>query len=99
MAELAERGIGDLAPVRSPLVDVAREAGVSTATVDRVLNNRGRARSRTRDLVLGAAARLGYISQAGSGAPIRLPPADDVVQLHFVLPDGNNSFIAALHRQ
>jgi LacI family transcriptional regulator, galactose operon repressor len=89
----------DFANVRSTLVDVAREAGVSTATVDRVLNNRGSARSRTRDLVLEAAARLGYIAQGergGIGAPA---PAEDIVRLHFALPDGNNSFIAAVHHQ
>lgn len=98
MAELAERGIRDFATVRSTLVDVAREAGVSTATVDRVLNNRG-ARSRTRDLVLEAAARLGYIAQAVPGGPNGVPQADDIVRLHFALPDGNNSFIAAVHHQ
>jgi transposase len=38
--------------LRSTIIDVAREAGVSTATVDRVLNNRSGARSRTRDAEL-----------------------------------------------
>ena len=42
-----------------------------------------------------AAARLGYFSQPGVVAPA----PDDVVRLHFALPDGNNSFIAALHHQ
>src|SRR6185312_98771 len=52
MIESAERGGRSLGAVRSTLVDVAREAGVSTATVDRVLNNRAGPRSRTRELVL-----------------------------------------------
>jgi LacI family transcriptional regulator len=97
MAESAERGMRSLGTVRSTLVDVAREAGVSTATVDRVLNNRAGPRSRTRELVLEAAARLGYPSQIAASAQATTP--DDVVRLRFALPDGNNSFIAALHSQ
>lgn len=40
--------------------DVAREAGVSTATVSHVLNNAGQVSRRTRRLVLSAIRRLGY---------------------------------------
>ncbi|MFL5751273.1 MAG: LacI family DNA-binding transcriptional regulator [Chloroflexota bacterium] len=40
--------------------DVARRAGVSTATVSRVLTGRGRARPETRDRVVAAARDLGY---------------------------------------
>ena len=47
---------------RITLLDVAREAGVSSATVDRVLNDRGGVRSRTREVVLGVAQRLGYLA-------------------------------------
>ena len=85
--------------LRSTIVDIAREAGVSTATVDRVLNNRSGARSRTRDLVLETAKRLGYIPD---GTPLSAPaPVDHgaVIQLDFVLPGGDNPFIAALHEQ
>ncbi|TIT97146.1 MAG: LacI family transcriptional regulator, partial [Mesorhizobium sp.] len=35
--------------MRSTLTDIAREAGVSPATVDRVLNNRPGVRARTRE--------------------------------------------------
>ena len=83
--------------MRSTIVDIAREAGVSTATVDRVLNNRIGARSRTRDIVLETAMRLGYIPD---GKPAAASPAinsGDVVRLDFVLPQGNNAFISALH--
>src|SRR5207245_11256384 len=45
--------------VRSTLTDIAREAGVSPATVDRVLNNRPGVRARTREIVIELAQRLG----------------------------------------
>ena len=45
--------------MRSTLTDVAREAGVSAATVDRVLNNRAGVRERTREIVIETARRLG----------------------------------------
>jgi LacI family transcriptional regulator len=83
--------------VRSTLIDVAREAGVSVATVDRVLNNRAGPRSRTRELVLEAAARVGYLTQAPS--VVGTAAVGDPVRLHFAIPDGNNSFIAALRRE
>ena len=41
--------------------DVAAAAGVSTATVDRVLHQRGRVRQATAQRVLSAASRLGYL--------------------------------------
>ncbi|MES2666239.1 MAG: LacI family DNA-binding transcriptional regulator [Pseudomonadota bacterium] len=75
------------------LHDVAREAGVSPATVDRVLNGRDGVRSRTRDVVLGTARRLGYISDPAA------PEVQAAVQLVFLLPAGTNAFIDALHRQ
>lgn len=79
------------------LQDVAREAGVSPATVDRVLNGRDGVRSRTRDVVLGTARRLGYISDpdALTGPQTETPP----IALVFLLPAGTNAFINALHRQ
>jgi LacI family repressor for deo operon, udp, cdd, tsx, nupC, and nupG len=42
------------------IADVARLAGVSTATVSRVLRNPGQVRSRTYDLVIEAVRRSGY---------------------------------------
>lgn len=42
------------------MADVAREAGVSTATVSHVLNDTRRVRANTRELVLAAIARTGY---------------------------------------
>ncbi|MCA9428837.1 MAG: LacI family DNA-binding transcriptional regulator, partial [Candidatus Omnitrophica bacterium] len=42
------------------IVDVAREAGVSQATVSRVLGGKVRVNVETRDRVLNAVASLGY---------------------------------------
>ncbi|MER9458098.1 LacI family DNA-binding transcriptional regulator [Mesorhizobium sp. M0179] len=83
--------------MRSTLTDIAREAGVSAATVDRVLNNRPGVRARTREIVLEMAQRLGYIGEGPNGAPPR-PSPGEVIRLDFALPAGTNSFIKMLHR-
>lgn len=74
------------------IADVAQAAGVSTATVDRVLNARASVRDRTRTRVLSAAERLGYIDAAAREAahPVRLA---------FVLPGGPNTFMGILAGQ
>ncbi len=82
--------------MRSTLIDVAREAGVSAATVDRVLNNRPGVRVRTREIVFDTARRLGYIAEAGAAADRR---AADTIRLDFVLPVGTNTFIRHLNEQ
>lgn len=74
--------------MRSTLTDIARQAGVSTATVDRVLNDRPGVRQRTRTIVLETASRLGYL--AHTSAPHKR------LRLDFVLPEGTNSFIRNL---
>jgi len=48
--------------------DVARRAGVSTATVSRSLSGRGPVSSRTRDRVLAAADELGYVVSAAASS-------------------------------
>lgn len=78
--------------MRSTLTDVAREAGVSAATVDRVLNNRPGVRERTRAVVVETARRLGYLPD-GQVAPT------GSLRLDFVLPEGTNSFIRTLRAQ
>lgn len=80
--------------MRSTVTDIAREAGVSAATVDRVLNDRPGVRERTRQVVLETARRLGYIGAGETGAP---SPAHGAIRLDFVLPVGTNSFIRMLH--
>lgn len=81
--------------MRATLIDIAREAGVSAATVDRVLNNRSGVRSRTREIVIEAAQRLGYISP-GSG---QAQSATDTIRLDFVLPMGTNPYMKMLREQ
>lgn len=82
--------------MRFTLHDVAREAGVSSATVDRVLNNRAGVRARTREIVMESARRLGYIDGGVNG--VQSPPGQ-AVRLDFVLPYGTNTFILELQRQ
>jgi LacI family transcriptional regulator len=81
--------------LRHTVTDIAREAGVSPATVDRVLNNRQGVRARTRETVLQTARRLGYVA-AYEGAP---PDKVTQVRLDFVLPAGTNTFVANLLRE
>src|SRR5271167_3053187 len=86
--------------MRSTLNDVAREAGVSTATVDRVLNNRSGVRGRTRDIVVETARRLGYISEGPKVASDAKPLGPHVsTHLDFVLPEGPNMYVRALQYQ
>lgn len=81
--------------MRSTVTDIAREAGVSSATVDRVLNNRSGVRQRTREIVLDAARRLGYIGDRSS----QVSSLGSTIRLDFILPAGTNTFIKMLHNQ
>ncbi|GGB06981.1 LacI family transcriptional regulator [Brucella endophytica] len=78
--------------MRSTVKDIAEAAGVSSATVDRVLNNRGRVKERTREIVLEVARGLGYLPGSGS-KPVA---GGGRIRLDFVLPAGTNTFIANL---
>jgi LacI family transcriptional regulator len=51
-------------PISEPVTifDVAEAAGVSSATVSRVLNNKAHVRNATREAVLQAVTRLGYVA-------------------------------------
>ena len=81
--------------MRTTLADIAREAGVSTATVDRVLNDRDGVRERTRAQVQAVATRLGYVEDtAGSALPASIGNlSTGIVDLDIVLPGGTNTFI------
>lgn len=80
--------------MRSRLVDIAKEAGVSSATVDRVLNERPGVRARTREVVIEAARRVGYI-----GEPRDNRHNGASLSFDFVLPAGTNSFMEELRQQ
>ena len=63
-----------VAPSLSRIVDVARRAGVSTATVDRVLNRRSGVRAITQQRVLAAASELDYMPAETLVAAMRPKP-------------------------
>lgn len=69
---------------RVRIADVAREADVSTATVDRVLNKRAGVRAVTSSRVWSAIERLNESTQATPN--LRLVPRD--VTMDFVIPHG-----------
>lgn len=82
--------------VTKPTVnDIARVAGVSLATVDRVLNERPGVRSVTIKKVHAAIAELGYIRDTAAANLARRR----VYRLLFVLPDTANEFVQALRDQ
>jgi len=74
--------------MRPTLSDLADAAGVSTATVDRVLNDRPGVSARTRGLVRDAARRIGYLPGAEGATP--------TLTLAALLPGGPNRFVAEL---
>lgn len=77
--------------MRATVTDIAKDSGVSTATVDRVLNNRAGVSERTRSIVLETARRLGYFGG--------LDPVAGNTRIDFVLPTGTNTFILNLKAQ
>ena len=80
---------------RTTLVDVAEAAGVSLATVDRVLNHRPGVSPRTMERVEQSLVRLGYRPDP---AAVRLARGIQY-QFCFVLPSGTNSFMSLLASQ
>ena len=77
---------------RPTIHDVARVAGVSLSTVDRVLNDRDGVREKTRDRVLDAIGCLGFERNLAAANLSRKRR----YRLCFILPDGQNSFMHAL---
>lgn len=80
---------------RTTLVDVAEAAGVSLATVDRVLNYRPGVSPRTMERVEQSLVRLGYRPDP---AALRLARGIQY-QFCFVLPTGTNTFMSLLAAQ
>ena len=77
---------------RATVHDLARAAGVSLATVDRVLNRRGGVRAATIEKVEQAVSRLGYRRDAAAATLA----TQREYRLAFVIPTGANSFLASL---
>jgi len=75
--------------------DIARVAGVSLATVDRVLNSRPGVRSVTIDKVNKAVAELGFVRDV---AAVNLARSR-FYKLLFILPRTNNEFVHALQER
>jgi LacI family transcriptional regulator len=77
---------------RLTLQDIARTAGVSLATVDRVLNNRAGVRSDTATRVRAVVASLDYQPDRQAARLARRSHH----RFCFVLPSGDNAFMVAL---
>lgn len=75
--------------------DIAAHAGVSLATVDRVLNRRPGVKEATRAKVEATIDTLGYVRDVAAAnlAKGRIYP------LVFILPDNDNSFMRNLHAE
>lgn len=78
--------------MRPTVNDIAREAGVSLATVDRVLNARPGVREKTIRAVNEAIGRLGYVRDVAAANLAR----QRSYRMAFVLPDTQSQFVETL---
>jgi LacI family transcriptional regulator len=78
--------------VRPTVNDIAREAGVSLATVDRVLNGRPGVRDKTVTAVNAAIAKLGYVRDLAAANLAR----SRSYRMAVVLPDTESQFVQSL---
>jgi LacI family transcriptional regulator len=79
---------------RATVHDVARQAGVSLATVDRVLNGRAGVRPATAEKVEGAIQALDFRRDLSASLLAR---ARDL-RIAFLIPDGRNEFMQHLEQ-
>jgi LacI family transcriptional regulator len=84
------RGIEGL--LRPTVNDIARAAGVSLATVDRVLNDRPGVRPAKMQAVQEAILRLGYVRDMAAANLAR----GRTYRMAFVLPDSDGQFVRTL---
>jgi LacI family transcriptional regulator len=75
------------------LAEIARLAGVGTATVDRVLNKRPGVHAETAERVMQVVAKLGAIRQPGR------PRRGENFRFAYVLPDDASPFFNLIDRQ
>jgi LacI family transcriptional regulator len=81
--------------MRPTVHDIAAVAGVSLATVDRVLNQRAGVREVTRRRVEEAIREIGYIRDVAAANLAK----GRVYPLVFILPTSDNSFMHGLHSE
>lgn len=74
------------------LSDVAQAAGVSYATADRVINNRGNVAAKSIAKVRDAVSALGYVRNVAAANLSR----SRVYRLAFLIPKGSNAFFARI---
>lgn len=79
----------DADPPPATVADIARAAGVSTATVDRVLHGRPNVRPLTAQRVLRAAAALKAVPEDAARRALAPPP----MEVAFLLPAGTNRYV------
>ena len=78
--------------MRPTVHDIAEKAGVSLATVDRVLNNRPGVKAKTRALVEQTIAEIGYVRDVAAANLAR----KRLYRFEFLIPDSDNSFLDQL---
>lgn len=81
--------------MRPTVRDVAEEAGVSLATVDRVLNRRAGVREATIARVEAAVARLGFVRDLAAANLAK----QRSYRFVFIIPSGPNIFMRTLEQQ
>jgi LacI family transcriptional regulator len=82
-------------PAQSPSIyEVARSAGVSVATVSRVLNGKGPVNEETRSRVLHAVEALGYVPHGGA----RSLSTRRTMNVGVLLPDVHGAFFSEVVR-
>jgi LacI family transcriptional regulator len=81
--------------MRPTVYDIAAAAGVSLATVDRVLNRRPGVRLVTREKVEAAIRDIGYVRDVAAANLAK----GRVYPLVFILPTGDNSFMHGLYTE
>lgn len=91
---VAPAGSGTVRPKNSTIKDVAREAGVSVATVSRVLNDKGPVSEATRDRIRGVADRLRYSPHGAARSLI----TNRTAAIGVLLPDLYGEFFSELIR-
>lgn len=75
---------------KSTILDVAREANVSVATVSRVVNNQGGVKKETEERILRAIKNLNYIRNAIARSMVR----KETKTIGVIIPDITNPFFS-----